>query len=120
MRGRPFKNGFDSRRDTSGVSTLETRRKISEAKKGEKNAAWKGGITPIHRIIRTSSEYRIWHKAVLERDKYQCIWCGNKKNLHADHIRPFARFPELRFAIDNGRTLCEDCHKTTDSWGRNC
>lgn len=39
---------------------------------------------------------------------------GNK--LQADHIKPFAYFPELRFAIDNGRTLCINCHKKTDSF----
>lgn len=91
--------------------------------KGEKNYRWKGGITSINRKIRTSLEYKLWRKSVFERDKYMCIWCGliSKKGikvfLHADHIKPFALFPELRFAIDNGRTLCKDCHKKTDTWG---
>lgn len=86
---------------------------------GEKNHKWKGGVTPLHMKLRKSLEYKIWRKAVFERDNYTCIWCGDNKggNLEADHIKPFAYFPELRFAIDNGRTLCESCHKKTDTFG---
>jgi len=86
---------------------------------GEKNGFWKGGVTPIHTKIRMSLEYKLWRQAVFQRDNYTCIWCGQKGgNLEADHIKPFALFPELRFAIDNGRTLCKACHRQTDTWGR--
>lgn len=85
---------------------------------GDKNPNWKGGITPINEKIRKSPEYKLWRHSVLIRDNFTCRFClvrGGK--LEADHIKPFALFPELRFAIDNGRTLCRKCHLTTDTWG---
>jgi 5-methylcytosine-specific restriction endonuclease McrA len=108
----------------------ETKRKISLAsigkRMGAENPAWKGGITPINKMVRTSREYKIWRRAVFERDNYTCVWCGThfikgvtgNVELHADHIKPFALFPELRLALDNGRTLCISCHKTTDTYAR--
>ena len=85
---------------------------------GEKSHLWKGGITPINEKIRKSLEYKLWRIAVFERDDYTCIWCGVKdKTIQADHIKPFALFPALRFAIDNGRTLCKSCHRKTDTYG---
>lgn len=91
---------------------------------GEKHPNWKGGITPINERIRRSLEYKLWRIAIFERDDYTCVWCGIKNGLgktvilNADHIKPFAFYPELRFAIDNGRTLCKDCHKKTNTYGR--
>lgn len=84
---------------------------------GADNPAWKGGITPLNKQIRTSREYKLWRTAVFERDNWTCVWCGERGGvLNADHIKPFALFPELRLAIDNGRTLCLPCHKTTDTY----
>jgi 5-methylcytosine-specific restriction endonuclease McrA len=100
-----------------------SKEKMSVASKGrnvgEKSYWWRGGITSINQIIRHSVEYKLWREAVFKRDKYTCIWCGQTGGtLHADHIKPFSLFPELRFAIDNGRTLCINCHRTTDTYGR--
>lgn len=94
----------------------ETREKLSKACKGEKHYNWKGGISPLNAKLRSCVEYRLWRKSVVERDNYTCIWCGSKEKIQADHIKPFGLYPELRFAIDNGRTLCEECHKKTDSY----
>ena len=95
--------------------TEETKRRISLAKD-------KGKCTE-RKKLKGTMEYKLWRKAVFERDNYTCIWCGARSAkgikviLNADHIKPFALYPELRLAIDNGRTLCEDCHKTTDTYG---
>jgi len=86
--------------------------------KGELASAWKGGITPINAKIRSSKEMDLWKLAVKERDDYTCVLCGFKSlSNHADHIKRFSEFPELRFAIDNGRTLCQHCHRKTDTYG---
>lgn len=102
----------------------DVREKMSKAKlgkRGELSGGWKGGkmsLYPELERLRKSLEYKLWRKAVFERDKYTCIWCGKKdETIQADHIKPFCNYPELRFAIDNGRTLCLNCHKTTDTYG---
>ena len=87
-------------------------------KSGDQHYNWRGGITPINEGIRKSTEYKLWRRSVFERDRYVCVWCKQANRvIHADHIKPFSLYPELRFAIDNGRTLCVDCHKTTKTYG---
>ena len=85
---------------------------------GSANWKWKGGVTTINEKIRKSPEYKLWRESVFKRDNFTCIWCKKVGGeLHADHIKRFSEYPELRFAIDNGRTLCKPCHLTTDTWG---
>lgn len=74
--------------------------------------------------IRQSAKYKSWRTLVFERDNYICQFCGIKNGLgktiyfHADHIKPFALYPEKRFEVSNGRTLCVSCHKKTGTYGR--
>lgn len=96
----------------------ETKKKIGDANRGEKSYYWKGGVTPIRKKLYFSQEYKNWRKAVFERDNYTCVFCNEKGGiLNADHIKPFALFPKLRFDLNNGRTLCLECHKKTDTYG---
>lgn len=85
----------------------------------DKNPSWKGGVTYEYRLFRKSRDYQKWRKVVLFRDNYRCVFCGTKnKPLHVDHIKQYAYYPELRLSIDNGRTLCLECHKKTETWAR--
>ena len=103
--------------NTGKVRTLEMRKRLSEAKRGEKSPSWRGGITPINRAIRGSLDYKLWREAIFKRDNFTCQECGERGgSLHAHHIKPFAYFPELRFAIDNGLTLCVSCHEKTENY----
>lgn len=114
MTGRKLSDGAKAKfsKIHSGIPKLYMRGKL--------NNNWKGGITSVNEKIRKSIEYKLWRQSVFERDKYTCVFCGKRGNgqLNADHIKPFALYPEFRFAIDNGRTLCIQCHKATDTYGR--
>ena len=91
-----------------------TRKKMSENRPniyGEKSSQWKGGITPGNKKIRNSIEFRLWREAVFARDNWTCQkYHIRGYKLHSHHIRNFAQYPELRFAIDNGITLSEKAH----------
>jgi 5-methylcytosine-specific restriction endonuclease McrA len=83
------------------------------------------GISTENEKIRKSKEYKNWRLSIFKRDNYTCVICKvkNKKGmgktieLHADHIKSFAHHKDLRFEIDNGRTLCIDCHRKTENYG---
>lgn len=96
----------------------EVRVKISNSQRGPNAHNWRGGIAKENTVVRNSVEYKLWREAVYKRDNWTCVFCGRRGvRIQADHIKPFAHYPELRFAIDNGRTLCVPCHKTTETYG---
>ena len=100
---------------------LEWKRRMSKLMRGrfagDRNHFWKGGVSKETDRIRHSIEYREWRTAVFERDDHRCMDCGERGGqLNADHIYPFAHYPRLRFDVDNGRTLCENCHKKTSTF----
>lgn len=90
--------------------------KLCPEMSGPNHPNWKGGRTVELRGARATYEYRTWRKQVLSRDNNLCQLCGLPGNV-ADHLKRFAHFPELRFEVTNGRTLCKRCHLETPTYG---
>lgn len=96
-------------------TTSAARHNMSEAQRGEKNGNWKGGVSSAVDSIRSSMPYKQWRTSVYTRDGFMCCMCGDDSggNLQAHHIRPVRDNKNnlLLFDVNNGITLCEDCHK---------
>ena len=94
----------------------------SKIMSGSGNPNWKGGESKNYRNGYYSTEYKKWREAVFKRDGYTCQDCGIHGGLGyavyltAHHIKSFTKFPELRFEVSNGRTLCENCHCKVDKY----
>lgn len=52
-----------------------------------------------------------WSKEVYKRDWYKCKICGSRKSINAHHLNSYHAFPDERFDIGNGITLCVEHHK---------
>jgi len=102
--------------------------------RGKNHPQWDGGRPFKRESINNLVEYKEWRKAVYERDNYTCVECGYNKGhiLVADHIKQLAiilkendidsiekalKCKEI-WDVNNGRTLCEDCHKKTPTYCR--
>jgi 5-methylcytosine-specific restriction endonuclease McrA len=91
------------------MDKIQASRKRTYDKKGRRSTE--------NKRLRGSKQYFDWRKAIYERDNYTCQDCkarggkGNPVELHPHHIKPFATYPDHRFDIANGVTLCANCHQ---------
>ena len=109
-RGKP--NPQLTKANLERVYTPERRKEMSKRQSGIKGSNWRGGITPINETARHSVEGKLWIKSVFERDGYRCMHCNKKGiTLNAHHILNFSTHKNVRYAIDNGETLCFLCHR---------
>lgn len=78
---------------------------------GKNHPLYDSTLTEEDRIDRRLlPEYRNWSKSVLRRDNYTCQICFDKGRMNAHHLNSWKWFDSLRFNLDNGITLCNDCH----------
>jgi len=81
---------------------------------GKLNPMWRGGDSDKER---RSADYKDWRIEVFKRDGFTCQGCGyfngcgeKRRDLNAHHIVPWIESIELRYEVDNGKTLCVPCH----------
>ena len=77
--------------------------------KGKDHQNQKGGISLLN-DRKDSAQYKNQRKQVFERDNFKCKKCGSKEKINAHHILAQKHYPDKRYDIDNGITLCEKCH----------
>lgn len=68
-------------------------------------------------ILLARSAFR---EAVFSRDRNRCVICGETKNLAAHHILDRKFFGDGGYYLDNGASLCEDCHLKAESSELSC
>ncbi len=57
-------------------------------------------------------EYQKWSSLIKSRDCYTCQVCGRRGgHLHAHHMNAWNAFPQERYNLKNGVTLCFLCHE---------
>ena len=94
--------------------TDEHKRKISESNSGEKNGRWIEDRTTL--AIRNNrgdtTESIIWARKVKVRDNWKCRIADENCNgiMEAHHILAYRSYPELRYKVNNGITLCHAHH----------
>jgi len=98
---------------------------------GELNANYRGGVSILDRVIRRMPEYKQWRSDCFQRDNWTCQTCGIRGEfITVHHIKSFssiikeneiknvldARKCDVIWDINNGVTLCENCHSLTDNY----
>ena len=97
---------------------------------GENNPNWRGGTTKLITQLRASARYVEWRFSIFERDDFSCVVCGKDRIYLECHHKttPFGELLKLfsietveeateceeLWGIDNGITVCSECHCLID------
>ncbi len=103
----PWNKG--KRYQPGGKHSAETRKRLSEQKKGPNNPQWKGGTTRLGVQLRRGVEKLV--PEVLRRHNYSCRLCNRRGgHLVMHHVLPIWARPDLALDVTNLVPLCRPCH----------
>lgn len=89
-------------------------KEVCKKQKGKNHPRWNPNITDEERN-RKQKEFKAskWRMKVYTRDKFTCQKCKDNRggNLNSHHIYSWMDHLKLRYVVNNGITLCKDCHK---------
>ena len=115
----------------SWISGRKVPKEIVAKTSGANHYNWKGGKASLNMRIRKCYEYRQWVQDVLKRDNYTCLECSQRGGrLEVHHIKQFALIVKQNkisclgealicnelWNFENAMTLCQPCHKKTDTY----
>lgn len=120
------KNSFYGKKHTEATkikmreSAMKKFARMTEEERKNYGKGWKGKFGSQHirykldrttlskRQERNDMAYKEWRKQVWIRDNYKCRMVNNECNgkIIAHHILSWTNYPELRYIINNGITLC--------------
>jgi 5-methylcytosine-specific restriction endonuclease McrA len=94
-------------------------REITSARRGELHPGWKSSRSQKDRLYRRQyPEYYAWRNRIFERDSFICRVCGISRSdqMVAHHLYSYAKYKDLQLNVNNGITLCSDCHNGFHEW----
>lgn len=115
-KGKPFLAMKGNKIRLGSKQSPETIEKRVSKLRGKNHWRWIEDKTKLSRINkqgeRRTSAYFYWRKEVWTRDSFKCRLNGNdcSGRLEAHHILSWTEYPELRYIINNGITLCQAHH----------
>lgn len=81
---------------------------------------WNPNKTEAERLTqRNYTEYAEWRLSVFKRDRYSCCVCSSGNKINAHHLFNYSTYRKHRHNINNGITLCDNCHSSFHTWNGN-
>lgn len=116
-----FKSGVrcdecNNKKRSNSAKLMWKKEDIIQKHLGKNNGKWNSKLTDEERKhyrknYKECKEYRDWRINVYKKDNFTCQVCfKTKKFLNAHHLYNYADYKDLRFDLNNGITLCKECH----------